>query len=273
MSSYLLIDGSYFIFYRIFALTVWWKNAKPDIELKDPFHNPEFVDKFRSTFSSKIKEIIKKLNITNLQKIMVGKDCFQHDIWRKQLYPQYKDGRNEAKNIENNVGDFFKLVYEEDLFKQAGVDCILDYPTLEADDCLALTTNYLLEHLEPSTQIYIVTSDHDYLQLMHENVHIYDCKYKLLKDSKKSFDNPQKNLFFKIVGGDKSDNIMALFKKCGPKTIEKCYSDEKFFQEKLEKEEGAKEKYILNQTLIDFRKIPSDLSHGFLDKLVSLLPS
>jgi len=77
MSSYLLIDGSYFIFYRIFALTVWWKNAKPDIELKEPFHNPEFVDKyFYCTFSSKIKEIIKKLNITNLQKINGRKRLF-----------------------------------------------------------------------------------------------------------------------------------------------------------------------------------------------------
>lgn len=270
MCSYLLIDGSYFIFYRIFALTVWWKNAKPDIELKEPFHNSEFVDKFRSTFISKIKEMIKKLKITNLQKIMVGKDCFQNDIWRKQLYPQYKEGRNEVKNIENNVCDFFKLVYEEDLFKQAGVDYILDHPTLEADDCIALTTKHLLNIKDISAQIYIITSDQDYLQLLHDCVHIYDCKYKLLKDSKKIFDNPKKNLFFKIVGGDKSDNIRSLFKKCGPKTIEKCYSDEKFFQEKLKKEEGAKEQYILNKTLIDFQQIPYDLSQEFQNKLISL---
>ena len=35
MMNFVLIDGSYFVFYRYFALNVWWKNAKsgdkPDV--------------------------------------------------------------------------------------------------------------------------------------------------------------------------------------------------------------------------------------------------
>ena len=46
MYSYILIDGSYFVFYRVFALLVWWKNAKPEIELVEPFKNEEFDEFF-----------------------------------------------------------------------------------------------------------------------------------------------------------------------------------------------------------------------------------
>ena len=50
MSKYILIDGSYFVFYRVFALQVWWKNVKPDEELINPFENMVFVEKYVSTF-------------------------------------------------------------------------------------------------------------------------------------------------------------------------------------------------------------------------------
>ena len=59
MKNYILIDGSYFIFYRVFALQVWWKNAKPDQPLIDPFYNEEFVEKYIHTFNTKIQEIKK----------------------------------------------------------------------------------------------------------------------------------------------------------------------------------------------------------------------
>ena len=61
MTNYILIDASYFIFYRVFALHVWWKNARPHEELVNPYDNEEFVEKFKSTFKSKIDEIKKKI--------------------------------------------------------------------------------------------------------------------------------------------------------------------------------------------------------------------
>ena len=35
----ILIDLSYFIFYRYYALVQWWKLAKPDNELGNPIEN------------------------------------------------------------------------------------------------------------------------------------------------------------------------------------------------------------------------------------------
>ena len=37
--------------------------------------------------------------------------------------------------------------------------------------------------------------------------------------------NPDKDLFVKIVIGDKSDNINGIFKRCGTKTACKYYED------------------------------------------------
>ena len=100
MSEYILVDGSYFIFFRVFALQVWWKNAKPDESLGDPIENKEFVDKFKSTFESKLHELKKKLKKKDAI-LIVGKDCPRKNIWRTKLYPEYKQGRNEEKNRAN----------------------------------------------------------------------------------------------------------------------------------------------------------------------------
>ena len=56
----IMIDLSYFIFYRYYALMGWWKLAKPDDILGNPIENEEFVEKFKKTFVDKINEIPKK---------------------------------------------------------------------------------------------------------------------------------------------------------------------------------------------------------------------
>ena len=57
--DFILVDGSYYTFYRYFAMMSWWGLAKPDEELGIPIENKDFVEKFNSTFISKFKEIEK----------------------------------------------------------------------------------------------------------------------------------------------------------------------------------------------------------------------
>ena len=106
----------------------------------------------------------------------------------------------------------------------------------------------------------------DYLQLASENVELYDLKYKKLTERKSSFNNAEKDLFVKILTGDKSDNITGVFKKCGPKTACKYFDDRELFKKKLETTEGSKEKYELNRKIIDFNYIPLELVQGFKGK-------
>ena len=70
-NKYLLIDGSYFIFYRVFALQMWWKNAKPAEELLNPYTTDIFKEKYIETFLLKMNEIKKKLDLNDAT-VIVG---------------------------------------------------------------------------------------------------------------------------------------------------------------------------------------------------------
>lgn len=260
-NNYLIIDGSFYIFYRVCALNVWWKNAHKDEPIDNPIENAEFIDKFRSTFVNKIKEIKKKLKI-NDAKLLIGKDCPRNNIWRNEFHENYKGTRN------NNcvVGPFFKLTYDEDLFKTAGADLILYHSKLEADDCIAIISKHIIKN-DPNAKITIITSDTDYLQLIHDQIQILNMKLDSI-DKKNSFKNPDKDLFCKLVLGDKSDNISGVFKKCGKKTAEKYYDNKDLFLQKL-KNENLEDKFEYNNLLINFDKIPENLKSEFLQEHIT----
>ena len=76
-------------------------------------------------------------------------------------------------------------------------------------------------------------------------------------------------LFYKIILGDKSDNIPSIFNKCGKKTVEKCFDDSNFFKEKLFKENKLLE-YERNNQLINFECIPVNLTEAFYTSIASL---
>jgi len=259
--NFILIDGSYFIFFRFYALINWFKLAKKEQTLNKenpPIKNIEFVNKFIKTFNKKIQEIPKKLKLDN-PIILVGKDCPRQNIWRMKHLPTYKATREYSEFLG---GPFFAKVYNENLFIKAGAKIVFEYPTLEADDCLAILTNDILTKY-PSANIHIITSDMDYLQLAKSNVHIYDLKFRKLTERKSSFNNAEKDLFVKILTGDKSDNISSVFKKCGPKTACKYFDNKELFNKKLQETDGALEKYNLNRKLIDFNEIPKNLITEF----------
>ena len=272
--TFIFIDGSYYNHHRYFSLMTWWKNAYPNESLVNPIENGKFVDKFRKTFIDNVTEIPKRLDIDkNIHPILiVGKDCKRENIWRTQLCKdniafqgEYKGGRKN--NIEHGFmgGALFKLAHEEKLFEAGGVQAILSHPCLEADDCIAISTKYILEKY-PESHIYIITSDKDYLQLAGDQVELFDLSYRKLTEQKTCLRDPEMDLFCKIVMGDPSDNIKSVLKKCGPKTAIKCFQDRQYFEDRLKKE-NAYELYNFNKTLIDFDEIPQHLVDEFVQSL------
>jgi len=253
--NFILIDGSYFIFYRYYALHAWWKLAKPDTDLNVPIDNSEFVEKYRKTFVDKIGEIEKKLKIKSSIK-MVAKDCSRKDIWRNKHFEKYKGHRVDDDDFQG--GPFFAMAYNDNLFGHP----VLEYPELEADDCIAITTNHIL-NTYPTATVWIIANDMDYLQLAGERVKIYNLKYKDITTSKNCTGDANRDLFCKIIIGDKSDNIPGVFKKCGIKTALKMYHDKEIFLEKLHKTPNAIEIYERNKKIIDFNEIPKELVLGF----------
>jgi 5'-3' exonuclease len=258
--SILFIDGSYFCFHRYHSIMRWWKNAYPETVLEDPFKNEMFVQKFKKTFVETVSKLTKQLQLKNHKPFMiVGKDCKRENIWRNSLYPSYKGTR--VKDDDFMGGPFFKMVYDEGLFQLGGVRAILKHPHLEADDCIAISVMHILKVM-PDTKINIITSDKDYLQLAGPNVNIFNLAYKNITENTLG-GSAEADLFCKIVMGDTSDNISSVLRKCGPKTALKCYQDREYFNERM-KTENAYEKYELNQNIIDFTRIPSNLVDEFM---------
>jgi 5'-3' exonuclease len=265
----IFIDGSYFCFHRFYSVMSWWKSTHrlEEDSWKNPYENEIFRDKFKSIFINTIKEIANKVLIDKNETfcIIIGKDCKRENIWRTKLFPSYKSGRSKESSLM--VRPFFKMVYDEEaLFEKAGADLIISFDSLEADDCIAISTNFVKEKY-PLKKIFIITSDKDYLQLSSTNVHLYNLSYNKLTDQKSCLGDPKLDLFCKIVVGDISDNIPSIFKKCGEKTAIKYFHNENLFQEKL-KQENAEEKYKFNKLLIDFNQIPEQLLDGFILKYI-----
>jgi 5'-3' exonuclease len=267
--TFIFVDGSYYCFYRYFALQQWWRNAYPEETLDDPYQNEKFVEKFRKTFVENLEQIPKKLKIHKdpvKQVLIVGKDCKRENIWRNELFPNYKANRANGQEDGFMGGPFFKMAYEENLFVKGGAKAILSHPKLEADDCIAISVKYLTNRY-PKCNIYIITSDRDYLQLNAHNVNLFTLTYKNLADGKTATGNAEDDLKIKILMGDTSDNIPSVFPKCGLKTAQKCIEDEEFFKKKMADNQDYYAQYELNERLVSFDKIPGELVDEFMSTI------
>ena len=261
---FVFIDGSYFCFHRYYSLMTWWKHAHKTESAADLHTHPVFVEKFQKTFRETFQSIPKKLGLPKHSQptLVVGKDCKRRDIWRMEHYPAYKASRVKEDTFEG--GPLFQQAYQHGWFQ--GAAGILQHPRLEADDCIALAVQRQLE-ITPRVKIYIITSDKDYLQLVEPRVQVYDLSFKNLAAQKSSHGHAEMDLFCKIVMGDPSDNIPAIFPSCGPKTALKYYHDRAALDARLVKEPEAAEKFRLNTLLVDFRSIPAHFKAEFYARL------
>lgn len=249
MDTYLFIDLSYFIFYLYYARKKYFEFKEKSLD--NLINNEEFMDGFKK-FDIKINQIKKKLNLPDNTKVIFGKDCKRKEIWRNEIYPNYK----KSRAVNNEVGDFFIYTYEHIINNYT----YIENNHCEADDIIGILT----KHLYNDNMIYIITGDHDYLQLLYnENVKIYNMKFKDLRE--KSCGNNQTDLMLKILMGDNSDNIYPIHKKLGPKTAMKYIENNELLLQKFEDEE-IKNNYDLNKKLIDMNEIPSNYIEEILDK-------
>lgn len=247
----ILIDTSYFIFYRYFGTLRWFEFNNVEIDYSNITENECFMDAFYKHTKDDFKKLCKKWN-TTLSQFIFCCDCSRETIWRNNFTSGYKSLR--IQNIAFNptiFTKFYTFIENLKLHKIA-----INY--LEADDVVYLTKKMITEQ-----DCIIITNDNDYLQIVDERTKIYNMVGKGNDITTRSCGNPQKDLLIKIIMGDKSDNISPIHKGIGAVTANKLASLSDNDLDAYLVEKNCKEDFEKNRILIDFTKIPIEYTESF----------
>lgn len=217
--------------------------------------------------------------------------CFDSSSWRKSVYPKYKANRKVAKakmSVKEQQADAEMLEkineFREFITEKTNAS-VLRMDALEADDLIAA---WIREH--PDDDHLIVSNDSDFVQLVSENVQIYNGKHYLTIngafDDMNRLDEKHKfqpnhdyryELFLKCIRGDTSDNIFSAYPGIFEKStknkvgIRDAYKDAKrkgfnwnnFMNATWTDHEGnrrvVKEEYEMNKSIIDLEEAPDEI--------------
>ena len=160
---------------------------------------------------------------------------------RQKIYPEYKGTRKVKRRLNRNV-DWGTAPQDEQASMRQQMGRLIEYleqlpltlicvDGIEADDTMA----YISQQLLPKSDIFLMSTDKDFLQLVDDRVKVWSPTKKKLYTKKEIFDeygiHSQNMLTFRILDGDKSDNIGGI-KGAGLKTVKKflpgILDDQKF---------------------------------------------
>jgi 5'-3' exonuclease len=258
---FILIDGSYYIFYRYFATFRWFGFKGVELEPETIIQNEEFIKAFIKHFNADMQKLTKKWK-TEISNVILCMDCPRCKIWRNDIYPVYKASR--IQNVKFNR-DIFKVFIEYLNSKKFNQ---IYFERLEADDIIYLIQKkikYIFEEKNINQNIVIITNDNDYLQLADNNIKIINMQMKDITLRGKN--NPKIDLLIKAIAGDKSDNIPKISSSMTKEKSEKiaCMDDEE--RNKYLIENNLLDKYNFNMTLISFDNIPIELIKNFYENI------
>ena len=238
----MLMDLSYYIFYRYYALLAWYR--KSDTALDD---DEGFLRRFERLFVSSLMKLCKGLGIPPGRMYMVG-DCPRWRIWRMDLLTTYKSNRENRQKVKPGV---FELVYTKILpgLREKHGTQFLCVDGAEADDVIG----WIHRH-SPNVDKTIITNDHDYLQLKDDRTRILNMH--MVDICRKGTGCPRKDLQMKILTGDVSDNIAAVMSKKRASVYVAMPFEEMI---KQLREDGYMDRYRENERLVDMRLIPENI--------------
>jgi len=262
----LLVDGHNVIFRTIFA-------AQSELD-RSKMEDPKFTY-FKIYFLNTLKFLVEQFKPTRLIVSIDSKNG-----WRKKIYPSYKEQRKKARDDSKvDFQAFFKILdpFIDDL-KQAFQNIeILKIDEAEGDDIIAVVCQILR-----NDNITIISTDHDFYQLQQfKNVKQWDPKEKSYATPL----NAETSLDAKIIGGDKNDNIPAIYPRLGKVSIAKILNsefmtnlnDENYYLNEDNRKnfitkyrispEQCRQNYIRNTQLIDFKHIPTEIKTKISEKI------
>ena len=264
---YAFFDLSYFVIHRYFAVKRWFS-----FQLKDDVPTQaEIFERFAKSFEQSLLALQKKYKF-DWNNTYLARDCPRADIWRNALFPEYKDNRECGNKATNFDPEIFGYVYETllPLLNTKGLAFkVVQAATAEADDVIAIAHRLIRAKsgdANANAAIFILTNDHDYIQLLDENTTIINGQGDPVAAK---YDDETLGVFleYKIIRGDVSDNIPSIGKKIGDKTAHKLALNPTLLLERFKKDANVKAQYDLNKNLISFEKIPEALANDIVSQL------
>ena len=182
-------------------------------------------------FLRSLGSLIKEIQPTSVYIIFDGEGS---TIYRKNILPEYKSGRN-IRRITNS--EIFDSIEEEGEAKLDQITRLIQYLKLmpvktiaidktEADDLIAYLSKYL--YSKYNSKIYIVSNDKDYLQLVNNNIIVYRPTERLYYDQAKIIEQfqilPSNFILYKTLLGDQSDTVIGV-KGLGKSKIFKLFPE------------------------------------------------
>ena len=305
----LIIDSSYFVFYRYYALVNYFKLSGKRSDFTDVVDDVEFLNKYKEIFERTVFDLIKKhfgikkkdfdKNIQDDVIILFAKDCYRGDIWRNEIHPEYKKNRDQQKHKIPFDGRIFQYVNQDVIptliTRYKSNMNVIESCSAEADDIVAIICKSLYESIPYRNNVYVaenetniamvptststsmnkvvvITNDHDYLQLLDIVDSIYNLQGQDL--SKKAQKGPSvKNMYKKVLLGDPSDNISGVL---GKKEVVRILSEDdplkiELLIKDVLKDTSSMEAYEKNKTLISFEYIPIYIKTDVENKLYEIL--
>jgi DNA polymerase-1 len=218
-------------------------------------------------FLKSLGAVIRQENPTRVVVIFDGKGGSQK---RKEVFSNYKADRKVKFRVNRQYDD---MMSEEDeqvslrrqLSSLANILGVLPvttmiYDNIEADDVIGYLAKQVIKEDEGAL---ILSSDKDFLQLVSENIHVWNPlkKQKIDKDKLKELYgvHAENFIWYRVMDGDKSDNIDGV-KGCGLKTLLKrlpvLETDARLTVDELMRlAEEKKGEYKVFQTILDSKKI------------------
>ena len=147
---------------------------------------------------------------------------------RQKIYPEYKATRKVKRRLNRNV-DWGTAPQDEEQSMKQQMGRLIEYleqlpltlvciDGIEADDTMA----YISQQLLPKSDIMLMSTDKDFLQLVDNRVKVWSPTKKKLYNKKavlEEFGIPSRNILtYRILDGDKSDNIGGI-KGAGLKSL------------------------------------------------------
>ena len=192
-----LIDGSYYVFYRYFATYRWFGFQKKEFDIDTITENEEYIESFLKHLDSDIKKICRKWK-TEVNNILICSDCQRCNIWRNDIYSEYKGTRVQNVNFNNKIFTIFSDYIANKKIKKISCD------RLEGDDIVYLIQKKIKSIMDQN--IVIITNDNDYLQI--PDVNIFNMQFKDVRS--RGTNNHKSDLIYKAIYGDKSDNLQKI---------------------------------------------------------------